>query len=163
MSEATTVVPLTAFQNAIDTWLGAEQQERGAVGKAAMMALEMFDKDETVKRRWILKATRTGNKAAQSAYEYIITQVKDRAKARGEKNPNMKVKRFMDAVKDSAGIAKPKPGSSGKPEIKFIEEAMRMLQNHLFKVDQGQCVNLQADWERFQEAAIDDGVLKADA
>lgn len=156
-------VPLTAFQTAIDTWLGAEKQERGTVRKAAMIALELFDKDEAVKRRWILKSTRTGNKPAQQAYEYVTGQVKERAKAAGEANPNMKLKRFMDAVKETAGLAKPKSGSSGKEHIKFVEEAMRMLQNHLFEVHQGQCVNLQADWERMQESAIEDGVLKANA
>ena len=160
---ATQPVPLTAFQTALDTWLDTAKKEHGAVKKAALMALEIFDKDDAVKRRWILKATRTGNKPAQLAYDWVTTQVKDRAKAAGEVNVNMKLKRFMDEVKQAAGLAKPKAGSSGKEEIKFIEEAARMMQNHLFKTLEGQCHALKNLWDRFQEACIEDGVLKEDA
>lgn len=160
---ATQPVPLTAFQTTLDTWLDVSKKEQGAVRKAALMALEIFDKDDGVKRRWILKITRTGHKPAQLAYDWVTTQVKERAKAAGEVNVNMKLKRFMDEVKQAAGIAKPKAGSSGKEEIKFVEEAARMLQNHLFKTAEGQCHALKNLWDHFQEACIEDGVIKADA
>ncbi len=157
-------VPLTAFQTALDSWLDSAKKEKGAVKKAAAMALEIFDKDDTVKRRWILKATRTGNKPAQLAYEYVTGQVKDRAKIAGEVNVNMKLKRFMDEVKEMAGLTVSGKGAKGgKEEIKFVEEAARMLQNHLFKTAEGQCHALKTLWDHFQEACIEDGVLKADA
>ena len=160
----TQAAPLTAFQTALDTWLDVSKKEKGAVKKAAMMSLEIFDKDDSVKRRWILKATRTGNKPAQLAYEWVTTQVKDRAKAAGEVNVNMKLKRFMDEVKEMAGLTVSGKGAKGgKEEIKFVEEAARMLQNHLFKTAEGQCHAIKELWDRFQEAAIEDGVLKADA
>lgn len=159
-----TGVPLTPFQTALDSWLDITKKEKGAVKKAALMALEMFDKDDGVKRRWILKATRTGNKPAQLAYEYVTGQVKERAKAAGEVNVNMKLKRFMDEVKEAAGLVVSGKGTKGgKEEIKFIEEACRMFQNHLFKTAEGQCHALKGLWESLQEAAIEDGCLKADA
>jgi hypothetical protein len=157
-------VPLTPFQTALDSWLDTAKKEKGAVKKAALMALEIFDKDESVKRRWILKTSRTGNKPAQQAYEWITTQVKDRAKAAGEVNVNMKLKRFMDEVKEAAGLKISTSGNGGgKEEIKFVEEACRMIQNHLFKTAEGQCHALKGLWETFQEAALEDGCLKADA
>ena len=157
-------VPLTPFQTALDSWLDTAKKEKGAVKKAALMALEIFDKDESVKRRWILKTSRTGNKPAQQAYEWITTQVKDRAKAAGEVNVNMKLKRFMDEVKEAAGlVVSGKGAKGGKEEIKFVEEACRMIQNHLFKTAEGQCHALKGLWETFQEAALEDGCLKADA
>ncbi len=74
------VSPLVAQ---VSEWLTLGKREYGAGRKAAEMAVALFDNDPAVKRHWILKSTRNGNKPAQQAFAYMSDMIKTQAERAG--------------------------------------------------------------------------------
>jgi hypothetical protein len=154
-------VPLTPYEQLLDKYLDADQAAEISARSVAEFLISMGDKDPAVRRKWMLKVTRTGNKEATEFFTWARDTTINRAKARGEKNPNQKWKRIIDACKKLSGF-QDETGKK-KEEFNFIEEAARMIQNHLFKTDEGQCHATKQLWDRMQEAFLEDRLLKADA
>jgi hypothetical protein len=154
-------VPLTPYEQLLDKYFDADQAAEVSVRSVSEYLLGMGDKDPSVKRKWMLKVTRTGNKEATAFFTWAKDATINRAKARSEKNPNQKWKRILDMCKELSGFQK--AGGTKKEEFSFIEEAARMIQNHLFKTDEGQCHATKQLWDRMQEAFLEDNLLKSDA
>ena len=154
-------IPLTPYEQLLDKYFDADQAAEITVRSVSGYLLEMGDKNPSVKRKWMLKVTRTGNKEATEFFTWAKDATINRAKARGEKNPNQKWKRIIDTCKELSGFQK--ASGTKKEEFAFIEEAARMIQNHLFKTDEGQCHATKQLWDRMQEAFLEDSLLKADA
>lgn len=155
-------VPLTPYEQLLDQYFEADKKANATVSDVAKFLINMAHKDPTVKHKWLLKMTRTGNEQATNFFKWARDTAVERAKNRGEKNPNQKWKRILDAAKEMEGMVVADDGSA-TTEIQFMEQFARGIQNHLFKTDEGQCHATKELWERLQEAFIEDGLLKADA
>jgi hypothetical protein len=153
---------LSSYEQLLDQFFDADKKASASVADVSKLLINLAHKDPSVKNRWLLKATRTGNKEATAFFTWAKDTAINRAKTRGEKNPKMKWKRIFDTAKEMEGLKVANDGSA-KTEFKFLEEFARGIQNHLFKTDEGQCHATKELWERMQEAFIEDGLLKEDA
>lgn len=165
MSETTSAVPVvkmstTPFTESVHEWLSLGKREYGAGRKAAEQAVALFDADPNVKRYWILKSTRAGNKPAQEAFSYVSGLVKSEAEKVGHSNPRKKLRDFMQYAKEVAGFETKASTKGGSTHYDHVATAMRSLRNHLLEVDGSACQELKALWSAMEEAAINDGVLK---
>lgn len=163
MSEATinpgeklTTTPLV---QSVHEWLTLGKREYGAGRKSAELAIALFDNDPAVKRHWILKSTRNGNKPAQEAFNYISGLIKGEAEKTGHSNPRKKLRDFMGYAKEIAGF-ETKASKGGSTHYDHVATALRSLRNHLLEVDGTACRELKELWSAIEEAAINDGVLK---
>jgi hypothetical protein len=153
---------LSSYEQLLDQFFDADKKASASVADVSKLLINLAHKDPSVKNRWLLKTTRTGNKEATAFFTWARDTAINRAKSRGEKNPNQKWKRIHDTAKEMEGLVVAKDGSA-KTEFKFLEEFARGIQNHLFKTDEGQCHATKQLWDRMQEAFIEDGLLKEDA
>lgn len=153
---------LSSYEQLLDQFFDADKKASASVADVSKLLINLAHKDPSVKNRWLLKATRTGNKEAMQFFTWARDTAINRAKACGEKNPNQKWKRIIDTAKEMEGLKVANDGSA-KTEFKFLEEFARGIQNHLFKTDEGQCHATKELWGRMQEAFIEDGLLKEDA
>jgi hypothetical protein len=167
MSEAT-IAPVaqpgeklttTPLVTSVHEWLTLGKREYGAGRKAAELAISLFDNDPQVKRHWILKSTRNGNKPAQDAFSYISGLIKGEAEKTGHSNPRKKLRDFMGYAKEIAGF-ETKGAKGGSTHYDHVATALRSLRNHLLEVDGSACRELKELWPAIEEAALNDGVLK---
>ena len=154
--EKLTTTPLVA---SVHEWLSLGKREYGAGRKSAELAIALFDADPAVKRHWILKSTRNGNKPAQEAFNYISGLIKGEAEKVGHSNPRKKLRDFMNYAKEAAGF-EAKGAKGGSTHYDHVATAMRSLRNHLLETDGSSCRELKELWSAIEEAAINDGVLK---
>lgn len=166
MSEATTApvaqpekLTTTPLVASVHEWLSLGKREYGAGRKSAELAIALFDNDPAVKRHWILKSTRNGNKPAQEAFNYISGLIKGEAEKVGHSNPRKKLRDFMGYAKEAAGF-ETKASKGGSTHYDHVATAMRSLRNHLLETDGSSCRELKELWSAIEEAAINDGVLK---
>ena len=103
-----------------------------------------------------------GHKAAKDDAKTIREIIVEKSKARGVDNPRMNVSRVVDKAAEMIGMPKPEAtgGKGGTTSYDKVAEALRMLRNHLDQTEPSQCLELKDAWAEFQEAAINDGVLK---
>ena len=149
--------PLVA---SVHEWLSLGKREYGAGRRSAELAVALFDNDPAVKRHWILKSTRNGNKPAQEAFNYISGLVKGEAEKVGHSNPRKKLRDFMQYAKEVAGFETKGKSGGGTTHYDHVATAMRGLRNHLLETDGNSCRELKELWSAMEEAAINDGVLK---
>lgn len=155
--EKLTTSPLV---ESVHEWLTLGKREYGAGRKAAEQAIALFDNDPQVKRHWILKSTRNGNKPAQEAFSYISGLIKGEAEKMGHSNPRKKLRDFMTYAKEAAGFETKGSSKGGSTHYDHVATAMRALRNHLLETDGATCRELKGLWPSMEEAAIHDGVLK---
>ena len=155
--EKLTTSPLV---QSVHEWLSLGKREYGAGRKSAELAIALFDADPNVKRHWILKSTRNGNKPAQEAFNYISGLVKGEAEKVGHSNPRKKLRDFMQYAKELAGFEAKGSSKGGSTHYDHVATALRSLRNHLLEVDGHACQELKALWPAIEEAALNDGVLK---
>ena len=153
---------LSTYEQLLDQFFDADKKASTSVADVAKLLIDLAHKNPTVKNRWLLKTSRTGNKEAMQFFTWARDTAVARAKTRGEKNPNQKWKRIIDTAKEMEGLVVVNDGSS-TTEFEFMEQFARGIQNHLFKTDEGQCHATKQLWEQLQEAFLEDGLLKADA
>lgn len=103
-----------------------------------------------------------GYKAAKADAKVVRDIIVTESKNRGSDNPRMNVSRVVDKAAEMIGMPKPEGVGSkgGTTSYDKVAEALRMLKNHLEKTEPGQCLELKDAWAGFEEAAINDGVLK---
>jgi len=153
------VSPLVAQ---VSEWLTLGKREYGAGRKAAEMAVALFDNDPAVKRHWILKSTRNGNKPAQQAFAYMSDMIKTQAERAGHSNPRKKLRDFLGYAKEVAGFNTEKKNGGGSTHYDHVATAMRSLRNHLLETEGNSCLELKNLWSAIEEAALNDGVLKSE-
>jgi hypothetical protein len=146
----------------VSEWLTLGKREYGAGRKAAEMAVALFDNDPAVKRHWILKSTRNGNKPAQQAFAYISDMIKTQAERAGHSNPRKKLRDFLGYAKEVAGFNTEKKNGGGSTHYDHVATAMRSLRNHLLETEGNSCLELKNLWSAIEEAALNDGVLKSE-
>ena len=146
----------------VSEWLTLGKREYGAGRKAAEMAVALFDNDPAVKRHWILKSTRNGNKPAQQAFAYISDMIKTQAERSGHSNPRKKLRDFLGYAKEVAGFNTEKKNGGGSTHYDHVATAMRSLRNHLLETEGNSCLELKNLWSAIEEAALNDGVLKSE-
>ena len=146
----------------VNEWLTLGKREYGAGRKAAEMAVALFDNDPAVKRHWILKSTRNGNKPAQQAFAYMSDMIKSQAEKAGHSNPRKKLRDFLTYAKEVAGFQKATTTSGGSTHYDHVATACRSLRNHLLETESNSCLELKALWSAIEEAALNDGVLKSE-
>ena len=104
-----------------------------------------------------------GHKAAKDDAKTIREIIVEKSKARGVDNPRMNVSRVVDKAAEMIGMSKPETslfGKGGTTSYDKVAEALRMLRNHLNQTEPSQCLELKDAWAEFEEAAVNDGVLK---
>jgi hypothetical protein len=146
----------------VSEWLTLGKREYGAGRKAAEMAVALFDNDPAVKRHWILKSTRNGNKPAQQAFAYMSDMIKTQAEKAGHSNPRKKWRDFLGYAKEVAGFTTDKAKGGGSTHYDHVATAMRSLRNHLLETEGNSCLELKNLWSAIEEAALNDGVLKSE-
>jgi hypothetical protein len=129
------------------------------------MLLRKKDGREVTAKRKLdhLKAVNPdGHKSAKDDAKLIREMIVEKSKARGVDNPRMNVSRVVDKAAEIIGMPKPEATGSkgGTTSYDKVAEALRMLRNHLDQTEPGQCLELKDAWAEFEEAAINDGVLK---
>ena len=103
-----------------------------------------------------------GHKEAKESAKIIRDIIVEKSKARGVDNPRMNVSRVVDKAAEIIGMPKPEAtgGKGGTTSYDKVAEALRMLRNHLNQTEPSQCLELKDAWAGFEEAAVNDGVLK---
>jgi len=144
-----------AFQNGTPGWifyaLLKKKDGREVTAARKIQSLKVTDPD----------GAKAAKEDAKVLREMISTKVK--AKLGESANDRQYVSRVFDDVAAMAGLPKPeKAGNSkgGSTHYDKVAEACRMLRNHLNEVEPGQCLEMIDAWGAFEEAAINDGVLK---
>jgi hypothetical protein len=144
-----------AFKSGADGWifyaLLKKKDGREVTAARKVQHLKTVDPD----------GAKAAKEDAKAIREMISTKVK--AKLGESANDRQYVSRVVDDVAAMAGLPKPeKVGTSqgGSTHYDKVAEACRMLRNHLNEVEPGQCLEMIDAWGAFEEAAINDGVLK---
>ena len=106
------------------------------------------------------EAKEDSKRIREMVQEKVILRFGDNDKSKA--TARQTIKRIIDDVAAMAGMPAPEATGSngGRTHYDHVSEALRSLRNHLGQVEPGQCLELLALWSEFEEAAINDGVLK---